>query len=187
MIVSFDYNGKKYVNFDLSDEKVVNQLKSMGVDIEAVVKEKIKKNLSQTTDSYIQHKLSSIDEDLADLTSESQVIEGKILYLCAKEGITLTTDETKQKIALLLAGSYTEEDAINNLKEKGLSDEGIEAILPLLQRAVEIARILNWKEEIWNKEAQLESQIDAMTLEELLSLDIRKLCEEAYSEIPLEV
>ena len=147
----------------------------------------LKDTISELTDRYINQKLSSMDEDLADLTSEAQVIEGRILYLAAKENVSITTDEVKQKIALFIAGSYTEQDAVNDLKEKGLSDETIQKILPLLQRGVEIAKILNWKEEIWQKEADLESQIDGMTLEELLQLDVRKLCQEAYSQIPLEV
>ena len=147
----------------------------------------VKKSISQITNSYIQQKLSSIDEDLADITSEAQVIEGRILYLAAKENVSITTDEVKQKIALFIAGSYTEQDAVNDLKEKGLSDETIQKILPLLQRGVEIAKILNWKEEIWAKEAELESQVENMSLEQLLQLDVRKVCQEAYSQIPLEV
>jgi hypothetical protein len=146
-----------------------------------------KRDISKATDSYIQQKLSSIDEDLADITSEAQVIEGRILYIAAKEKVTITTDEVKQKIALFIAGLYTQEQAIEDLKAKGLSDESVQKILPLLARAVEIAKILNWKEEIWDKEGELEAQIDSMTLEELLQLDVRKMCEEAYAGIPLEV
>ncbi|SMO76188.1 hypothetical protein SAMN06269117_12719, partial [Balnearium lithotrophicum] len=92
-----------------------------------------------------------------------------------------------QKITLFIAGQYTEDDAIKELKDRGLSDETVQRILPLLQRGVEIAKILNWKEEIWAKEGELEKQIDSMTLEELLQLDVKKLCESAYSQIPLEV
>jgi len=151
------------------------------------LKEHRKQELSQATDSYIQRKLQEIDEDLSDLTSEAQVIEGRILYLAAKENVSITTDEVKQKIALFIAGSYTEQDAVNDLKEKGLSDETVQKILPLLQRGVEIAKILNWKEEIWAKEAELESQINNIALEQLLQLDVKALCETAYAEIPLEV
>ena len=146
-----------------------------------------KRLISRETDFYINQKLSSIDEDLADITSEAQVIEGRILYIAAQEGIAITTDEVKQKIALFVAGAYTQEKAIEDLKAKGLSDESVQKILPLLARAVEIARIFNWKEEIWDKEGELESQIDSMTLEELLQLDVKKLCEDTYSGIPLEV
>ena len=162
--------------------------KVLGVtDENEELKEYKKREISKQTDSYIQCKLTSINEDLADLTSEAQLIEGRILYLAAKENIQVTTDEVKQKIALFIAGSYTEQDAINDLKGKGLSDETIQKILPLLARGVEIAKILNWKEEIWAKEAELESQIDSMNLEELLKLDVKKLCEDAYKEIPLDV
>ena len=151
------------------------------------LKKKVKRSLSKTTDEFIKKQLDEIDEDLADLTSEAQVIEGRILYLAAKEGISITTDEVKQKIALFITGSYTEQDAINDLKEKGLSDETIQKILPLLQRGVEIAKILNWKEEIWAKESELEAQIDSMTLEQLLKLNVKALCEKAYKQIPIEV
>ena len=150
-------------------------------------KDLAKQEISSFTDSYIKQKLKEIDEDLADITSEIQVIEGRILYLAAKENVSITTDEVKQKIALFVTGSYTEQDAINDLKEKGLSDETIQKILPLLQRGVEIASILNWKEEIWAKEAELESQIDNMALEQLLQLDVKALCETTYAEILLEV
>ncbi|GAB6075692.1 hypothetical protein [Desulfurobacterium crinifex] len=154
---------------------------------ENIAKGYFKDTLSWFTDFYIQQKLSEIDEDLADITSEAQVIEGRILYIAAQEGIAITTDEVKQKIALFVAGAYTQEQAIEDLKAKGLSDESVQKILPLLARAVEIARIFNWKEEIWDKEGELESQIDSMNLEELLQLDVKKLCEDTYSEIPLEV
>jgi len=146
-----------------------------------------KRDISKSTDSYIQQKLAELDEDLADITSEAQVIEGRILYIAAKEGISITTDEVKQKIALFIAGSYTQDDAVDDLKEKGLSDEAVQSILPLLARAVEIAKMLNWKEEIWQKEEELESQVDSMTLEELESLNVKEFCETAYTEIPLEV
>ncbi len=146
-----------------------------------------KREISQATDSYINQKLEELDEDLADITSEAQVIEGRILYIAAKEGISITTDEVKQKIALFIAGSYTQDDAINDLKDKGLSDQAIQEILPLLQRGAEIAGILNWKEEIWQKEGELEEQVDSMSLGNLLQLNVKKLCEEAYSQIKLEV
>jgi len=146
-----------------------------------------KHEISSFTDFYINQKLKELDEDLADITSEAQVIEGRILYIAAKEKVTITTDEVKQKIALFVAGLYTQDDAVNELKDKGLSDQAVQEILPLLARAVEIAKILNWKEEIWQKEAELEAQIDSMTLEELLQLDVKRLCEDTYSKIPLEV
>jgi len=175
-----------FVNSITDIKLLLSEIGIDGVQVEGL-QEKIIQEISSQTDSYIHHKLSSIDEDLSDLTSEAQVIEGRILYLAAKEGISIITDEVKQKIALFIAGSYTEQDAVNDLKEKGLSDEAVQKILPLLARGVEIAKILNWKEEIWAKEAELEKQIEDMTLEQLLQLDVKKLCEDAYSQIPLEV
>jgi len=182
-VVSVEELKSLYYGIKQADEKLGYSFKYEIPEIKDLAKQEI----SSFTDSYIKQKLKEIDEDLADLTSEAQVIEGRILYLAAKENVSITTDEVKQKIALFIAGSYTEQDAVNDLKEKGLSDETIQKILPLLQRGVEIARILSWKEEIWAKEAELESQIDGMTLEELLQLDVKKLCKDAYSQIPLEV
>jgi len=180
-------SNKIMYNVDLSDELIRKNLEEAGVNIIAVAKAEVKRMISSMTDFYIQQKLSSIDEDLADITSEAQIIEGRILYLAAKENVSITTDEVKQKIALFIAGSYTEQDAVNELKEKGLSDETIQKILPLLARGVEIAKILNWKEAIWKAEEKLESQIDSMTIEQLLQLDVKALCETTYAEIPLEV
>lgn len=154
---------------------------------EGDAKEVVKQGISSRTDSYIHQKLSELDEDLADITSEAQVIEGRILYIAAQENVVINLDEVKQKVALFVAGAYTQEQAISDLQAKKLPDKAIQKILSLLARGVEIAKILNWKEEIWDKEGDLESQIDSMTLEELLQLDVRKMCEEAYAGIPLEV
>ena len=52
-------------------------------------------------------------------------------------------------------------------------------------RLAEIQSIIAWKEQTWEEEANLEAQIDAMTLDELLSLDVKAMCENAYSQIPL--
>jgi hypothetical protein len=157
------------------------------VQDEEKLKKALKGAIGMVTDLYIKRQLRSIDEDLSDITSEVQVIETKILYLAATDGVTISTDEVKQKVALFLAGTYTQESAISELSDKGFSEESIQRILSLLARAVEIARILNWKEEIWQKEGELEAQIDGMTLEELLQLDVKKLCQDAYAQIPLEV
>ena len=52
-------------------------------------------------------------------------------------------------------------------------------------RLAEIQNIIAWKEQIWAEEANLEAQIDNMTLDELLSLDVKSMCENAYSQISL--
>jgi glutamyl/glutaminyl-tRNA synthetase len=174
MKVSFEHNGKRYVNFDLSDEKVVEQLKSLGVDVETLAKKEQKKNLSQATDSYIQQKLSSIDEDLADLVSEKSWLEGVFA------AHSISPEEVRNATVAVILGQKTVDEAVSDLSIP--SD-----LVPDFQRAVEIAKIIAWKESIWKKEAELEAQIDSMTLEELLQLDVKKLCEDAYSGIPLEV
>ena len=60
-------------------------------------------------------------------------------------------------------------------------------LIPDFKRAVEIARIIAWTEAVWKAEAKLEEQVDSMSLEELLQLDVKRLCEDTYSKIPLEV
>jgi len=184
---TFTYKGRKFVNYDFSDEETLQQLKEQlnatDEEINELLRRLVIEQLISFTDQYIRQKFSSIDEDLADLVSEAQVIEGRILYLAAKEGVSITTDEVKQKIAFFIAGSYTQDDAINDLKEKGLSDETIQKILPLLARGVEIAKTLNWKEEIWQKEAELENQLKSISLEKLLKLNLYEWAYKQYEKI----
>jgi ABC-type ATPase with predicted acetyltransferase domain len=133
-----------------------------------------KLELSKATDSYIQQKLSSIDEDLADLVSEKSWLEGVFA------AHSILPEEVRNATVAVILGQKTVDEAVSDLSIP--SD-----LVPDFQRAVEIAKIIAWKESIWKKEAELEAQIDSMTLEELLQLDVKKLCEDAYSEIPLEV
>jgi len=151
------------------------------------IPEFFKRKISQTTDHYIQQKLSSIDEDLANVQNTLSDVEGQILGLAEEKGISLTVSEIKAKGELFLQGKYTVEDVTNQLKEKEFSDRDIQTILELLAKWVEARKIQKWNELIWDKEGELEAQIDSMTLEELLQLDVRKMCEEAYAGIPLEV
>jgi len=174
MIITFEHNRKKYVNFDLSDEKVVEQLKSLGVDVETLAKKEQKKNLSEATDSYIQRKLQEVDEDLADLVSEKSWLEG----VFAARGIS--PEEVRNATVAVVVGQKTIDEAISDLSIP-------EDLIPDFQRAVEIARIIAWKEAVWKAEAKLEEKVDSMTLEELLQLDVKRLCEDTYSKIPLEV
>ena len=145
------------------------------------------RDTSNFTENYINQKLKEIDEGLADITSEKIYIEGSILVIAAKEGVSITTDEIKTKIGLFIEGLYTEEQAIKELKDRGLSDKAISQILSLLARGVEIAKITTWKETIWKKEGELEKEIENKTLNELLELDIEQMCKEAYKEIVLDV
>jgi len=173
LTVTFEANGKKYVNFVINDE-TAQDLKAQGVDVDALVKKRRKMELSQATDSYIQQKLQEIDEDLADLVSEKSYLEG----VFAARGIS--PEDVRNATVAVVIGQKTVDEAISELSipEDLISD---------FKRAVEIAKIIAWKEAIWKAEATLEAQIDSMTLEELLSLDVKKLCQDAYAQIPLEV
>ena len=133
-----------------------------------------KKEVSRKTDSYINQKLQEIDEDLADLVSEKSWLEG---VFASKD---ISPEQVRNETVLVILGKKTIDQAITDLSipENLKSD---------FERAVEIARIIAWKERIWRVEEKLEEQIDSMTLEQLLQLDVKKLCEDTYKEIPLEV
>ncbi|MEO2067925.1 MAG: hypothetical protein ABGX27_00220 [Desulfurobacteriaceae bacterium] len=139
----FTTDGKKIGEFEsIESLKKLDYPLPENLDTSPIAKA-VKLSISSITDSYINQKLQEIDEDLADITSEASVIEGRILYIAATEGIVLDINETKQKIALFVAGAYTQEQAISDLQAKGLSDKAIQKVLPLLARGAEIARILN--------------------------------------------
>jgi hypothetical protein len=130
--------------------------------------------ISYITDSYIQRKLQEIDEDLADLVSEKSWLEG----VFAARGIS--PEEVRNATVAVVVGQKTINEAISELS---IPDD----LIPDFKRAVEIARIIAWKEAVWEAEAKLEEQVDSMSLEELLQLDVKRLCEDTYSKIPLEV
>jgi len=133
-----------------------------------------KKEVSKKTDSYINQKLQEIDEDLADLVSEKSYLEG----VFASQGIP--PEQVRNETVLVILSKKTIDQAITDLS---IPDD----LVSDFKRAVEIAKIITWKEAIWKAEEKLESQIDSMSLEQLLSLDVKKLCEDVYKEIPLEV
>ena len=173
LTVNFEANGKRYANFVINED-TIEQLRNQGVDVENVAKSEVKKQISKTTDFYIRQNLSSIDEDLADLVSEKSWLEGVFA------AHSISPEEVRNATVSVILGQKTVDEAVSDLS---ISSD----LVPDFQRAVEIAKIIAWKEEIWKKEAELESQIDSMNLEELLQLDVKKLCEDAYSGIPLEV
>jgi ribosomal protein L12E/L44/L45/RPP1/RPP2 len=174
MIISFEHNGKKYVNFDISNEETRQQLTEQGINIRQVAKEERKQELSQATDSYIQRKLSEIDEDLTDLVSEKSWLEGVF------DAHGISPEQVRKETVLVILGKKPIDEAISELS---IPDD----LIPDFKRAVEIARIIAWKEAVWKAEAKLEEKVDSMTLEELLQLDVKRLCEDTYSKIPLEV
>ncbi len=142
-----------------------------------------KKTISHITNLYVNKKLQEIDEDLADLSTEIADIETRLLILIPD----ITSDDVKRKVGLFILGQYTQEQAIQELQSKGLNEEQINEVLQLLARAVEIGKIINWKEIIWKTEGELEKEIENKTIEELLELDIEQMCKEAYKEIVLDV
>ena len=99
----------------------------------------------------------------------------------------VSSDEIKRKVGLFVIGKFTEEQAIQELQSKGLNEEQINEVLQLLTRAVEIAKIINWKEEIWKKEEKLEKEIESKSLEQLLGLDIGEFCRNEYKDIALDI
>ena len=138
------------------------------------IREHYKVEVSKATDSYIKQKLKEIDEDLADLVSEKSWLEG----VFAARGIS--PEAVRNATVAVVVGQKTIDEAISELS---IPDD----LVSDFKRAVEIAKIIAWKEAIWKAEEKLENQIDSMTLEELLQLDVRTLCEKAYKQIPLEV
>ncbi len=174
MFITFEKDGKLYKNFDISNERTRQQLIEQGINVEDIAKNALKRDISQATDSFIQQKLQEIDEDLPDLISEKSYLEG----VFASQGIS--PEQVRNETVLVILGKKTVEQAITALS---IPDD----LKKDFERAVEIARIIAWKESIWRAEEKLESQIDNMTLEQLLQLDVKALCEEAYKQIPLEV
>ncbi len=138
------------------------------------LKNALKDTISWFTDRYIQSQLNNIDEELSDLISEKSYLEG----VFASQGIS--PEQVRNETVLVILGKKTVDQAIADLSIPDNLKKDFE-------RAVEIARIIAWKEAIWKAEEKLESQIDSMSLEQLLQLNVKKMCETAYAEIPLEV
>jgi len=125
-------------------------------------KELIEKNirkLEEITDKYILNLFKKYNEDFNDIVTEIQYLEGRILYLAALYNINITIDEIKQKIALFITNKYTKDDAIKELRERGLNEEQINEFMKVLTRAAEIAKLINLKEIIWQKEEEIEKEI----------------------------
>jgi len=185
MLVSFKFNGKFFNNWNLKDPEQGQYLEDLGVDIISITKEHLKKELDKLSTRYINEQLEKIREDLSDIATEETNIRGRIIRILRKNGIDSTTDEIIYKITQYLEGEITDEQVQKELeKYKQLKPEDKIKILNLLKRAVEIAKIIEWKEKIWEIEEQLESQIDQIdNIDELLKLDLKKLIKEKYPSI----
>ena len=174
-------NSETLYNVDI--EVALNELKIDTDKVLISLKRTLKDMISNFTDRYINTKLKELDEDLADLATEIADIETRLLILIPNS----SSDEIKKKVGLFILGQYNQEQAIQELQQKGLNEEQINGVLQLLARAVEIAKIVNWKETIWKKEEELEKEIENKTLEELLELDIEEFCRNEYGKIELKL
>ncbi len=155
---------------NLSNKEIRQQLEDEGIDLLPIVKQETKKNIDKYTESYINQMFEQQQENLADIVSEQGVIEGRF-YIAG-----FSPEQVRNEIFLIITGQKTRDEVITELS--------IPAELePQLDRAIEIAKLIYWKEQIWEEEANLEAQIDTMTLEELLSLDVKTMCENAYEVI----
>jgi hypothetical protein len=158
-----------------------NEVFLVPTDINAL-KELIKATIDWFTEhKYINRKLAEIKESLDDLSTEKAYLEG----IFDANGID--PNAVRKATVQIILGLKTRDEAV---KELSIPDE----LLAYFDRSIEIAKIFDWKERVWRKEAELEAQVDVNetqveTAEELLELykDIPALCERAYSEIPLEV
>ncbi len=139
---------------------------------ELALKTAFKDTIDWYTDRYIKEKFEQQQENLADIVSEQGVIEGRF-YLAG-----FSPEQVRNEIFLIITGQKTRDEVITGLS--------IPAELePQLDRAIEIAKLIYWKEKIWEAEANLEAQVDTMTFDELLSLDVKAMCENAYEVIQL--
>jgi len=75
-------------------------------DIECI-KKKMIEELNAYTEKYISNRIEQLGEDLIDIVSEAQVIEGRVLHIAAKNGLQVTTDTIKQRVAEYIAGKDT--------------------------------------------------------------------------------
>ncbi|OMH40231.1 hypothetical protein [Desulfurobacterium indicum] len=153
-------------------EEILNPIFPQDIDS---LKVAFKDTLDWFTTRYINQKLQEIQEDLQDLVSESNYLEGVFLSL----GYDI--NQVKAEVTKVAMGV---EDIATAQANLSLPDEH----LPYLERSVEIAKIFKWKEDVWKAEEQLEAKVDGYTdYESLLDFDVKTECETAYSEIPLEV
>lgn len=139
---------------------------------EIQLKTAFKDTIDWYTDRYINQMFEQQQENLADIVSEQGVIEGRF-YLAG-----FSPEQVRNEIFLIITGQKTRDEVIAGLSIPAELESQ-------LDRAIEIARLIYWKEKIWEAEANLEAQIDLMTLEELLSLDVKSMCETAYQGVQL--
>ena len=108
------------------------------------------------------------EECLSELQNTAISTETKILYFLKPKIPNLTLTQIRENIALYIAGQKTKEEIIQELTQAGLTQEEINQYFDLLKSAVEVAKLINWVEEVWDYEEQIEAQIEnTTTIEEL--------------------
>ncbi|GEM_PF-3495894 len=132
------------------------------------------RKLNQKTKDYITKILRKLDwgntyeEALSELQNSALDTETRILYFLKPKLDDITLTQIREKIALYLAGQYTIEDLQKDLEEKSFTQEEIEKFLPLFAEAAEVANLIYWAEEVWEKEEELEEAIlKATSIEEI--------------------
>ena len=137
---------------------------------ETELKKAFKDTIDWYTDRYIKDMFEQQQENLADIVSEQGYLEGRF-YIN-----NIDYNVVKNEIFNILAGNKTKDTVITELN---IPDN----LLSIFNRAIEIATLIMKKENIWSIEAQLEKEIDNMTFDELLNLDVKVLCDTAYATL----
>ena len=157
---------EKYKFFLFENGKVL-------VDIEKEKREKIT-NLNTLTKQYVTNFLhmkdwgSAYEECLSELQNTAISTETKILYFLKPKIPNLTLTQIRENIALYIAGQKTQDQIIQELQTAGLTQAEIDQYFELLSSAVEVAKLINWIEQVWDYEEQIEQQINnAKDIEEL--------------------
>ena len=128
--------------------------------------EKKKKQLSNIAKKYIEKILKQLDwgdtyeECLSELQNTAISTETKILYFLKPKIPNLTLTQIRENIALYIAGQKTKEEIIQELTQAGLTQEEINQYFELLTSAVEVAKLINWIEQVWKEEEKLEQEIE---------------------------
>ncbi|RUM30660.1 MAG: hypothetical protein DSY42_04200 [Aquifex sp.] len=129
-------------------------------------KERLKRQLNLDARNRILQKLRELDwgetyeECIAELQNSAISTETEILYRLKPFKPDLTLTEIREKVAMFLAGNYTQQDFMNELSSLGIDTQAQPEILDLFRQAREIAELLYWVEQVWKEVETLEKQID---------------------------
>jgi len=129
-------------------------------------KARLKRQLNLDARNRILQKLRELDwgetyeECIAELQNSATSTETEILYRLKPFKPDLTLTEIREKVAMFLAGKYTQQDLMNELSSLGIDPQAQPEILDLFRQAREIAELLYWVEQVWKEVEGLEKQID---------------------------